>query len=47
MRQTPPPLRTTLPQWLAVAAIWGLAVYGMAARVPADGPQPVRLASCR
>jgi len=42
------PAAVTLPQWLAVLAIWALAGYGALAGKPAEvGADQVHLIACR
>ncbi|WP_426014786.1 hypothetical protein [Caulobacter sp. DWR2-3-1b2] len=44
----PAPHRAILAQWLAVAAVWGLAGYGVLAGKPASGQADrVHLIACR
>ncbi|CAN5348507.1 hypothetical protein BH10PSE4_BH10PSE4_42970 [soil metagenome] len=44
----PRPHRVTLAQWLAAAAVWGLATYGLLAGKPERGQADrVHLIACR
>ncbi len=42
------PYRVTVPQWLAVLAVWGLVAYGLLAQPAAPARQDqVRLIACQ